>query len=170
MKIEKFKLFVEAIFEQSKRLLVKDGYVVPVAFVKCGDNINIIELKFEDGASKDKQLRILKEIVKDKNADSIVIVVESWLVISKNLDIGVEPSKHPMREECILITGECEDGNVSAAQLFHRDRDNKDNDKIVFGEKIDLDKDLFSKFDFGIYKENKKYNKDRQNIDLRDLS
>ncbi len=168
MKIEKFKLFVEAIFEQSKRLLVKDGYVVPVAFVKCGDNINIIELKFEDDANK--QLRILKEIVKDKNADSIVIVVESWLVISGDINIGARPSKHPMRKECILITGECEDGNVSAAQLFHRDKDNKDNDKIVFGEKIDLDKDLFSKFDFGIYKENKKDNKDKQNIDLRDLS
>lgn len=168
MKIEKFKLFVEAIFEQSKRLLVKDGYVAPVAFVKCGNNINIIELKFEDDATKNKQLRILKEIVKDKNADSIVIVVESWLVIAGDINIGVSPSKHPMRKECILITGECEDGNVSAAQLFHRDRDNKD--KIVFGEKMDLDKGLFSKLDFGICKENKKYNKDKQNIDLRDLS
>ncbi len=39
---------METIFEQSKRLLMKDGHLVPVAFVKHGDNISIIELKFED--------------------------------------------------------------------------------------------------------------------------
>ncbi len=168
MKIEKLKLFMEGILEQSKRLLVRDGYLVPVAFVICGNNVNIVELKFEDDHMKNKQLSVLKEIAKDKNADSIVIAAESWLVVSDNSNIDIEPSKHPMRKECIMVTGECKDGNVSTSQLFHRDVDiDTDKDTIVFEEKMDYEKNLSKKFTFGI---NKKDNKGGQDIDLRNLS
>lgn len=159
MKKEKLEYMMKHTLEDAKTLLLKDGGLMPVAFVKHGNNIDITPLSFEDSDKKDQQLHFLRNIVKKKNADAIFIVTESWYVIADNGHIVSEPSKHPMRKECIMIIGECEDCSMSIIQTFDR----KDG-KIIFGENVDIEETVTTKFNFGI--ENRK----RQNKNLRNLN
>src|SRR3972149_6258886 len=150
MKKEELKDIMEETLKTAKSLLIKDSKLIPVAFVRSEDNVDVIGLSFKDN-EENMQLFLLKKLVKMKNANAIFIVTESWYVTSDKKDLKIEPSKHPMRKECIFIYGECEEGNITLMQVFNR----KDNDEIVFGEKLDHIDCVSLKFDFGI-KENKK--------------
>jgi hypothetical protein len=154
MKKEELKDYMENILETAKEILVHNENLVPMAFMKYKDNVDIIALSFGDNDEKNRQLSVLKDRVKKKNADAVFVVTESWYVTSNSGYIVTEPSKDPSRKECVLLLGECENGNFSIMQLFDR----KDK-KIVFGEKIDIGESISSKFDFGI-KNRKKWNND----------
>jgi hypothetical protein len=147
MKKEDLKSLMESVLEDSKTLLLKNGRLAPLAFMKCNEEIGVIPLSFRDDHEKNRQISILKVLVKKMNADAMFVVTESWYVTSYGGCIETEPSKHPMRKECIMMTGECEDGRISIVQLFgHED------DSIVFGEKMDMGMPDSSKFNFGIMK------------------
>lgn len=149
---------MEDTLEKSKTLLVRDGKLIPVAFIHHENIIDVIGLSFRDIYEKNMQLLFLKRLTKKKHADAIFIVTESWFVTTDKKDLTIEPAKHPMRKECIFIYGECEEGNITLVQIF----DHKDGE-IVFGEKIDTSEPISLKFDFGIKKK-------KQDKDLRNLS
>lgn len=157
MKKEELKDLLEGTLEKAKELLLRDRRLVPVAFVHFEKIIDVISLSFRDNNEKSCQLSLLKKFIKEKHADAILIVAESWYVTTDIKNLRIEPSKHSMRKECIIIYGECEEGSISLMQIF----DNKDGE-IIFGEKIDR-KNISMKFDFGI-------NKNKQNTDLRNLN
>lgn len=157
MKIEELKVAMEDMLETAKVLLIKDGKLVPVAFMEHHNNIDIIPLSFRDNDEKVRQLSILKDTVKKKSAEVVFMVTESWYVTAESGNLSTEPSKHPMRKECIMMIGECEDGNFSIMQTFDRECGMEDG-KIVFGEKIDIEETVSPRFNFGI-KDRKKQNK-----------
>ena len=159
VKKEELKSLMEDSLEYAKKLLLRDGKLLPVAFIIYGDNIDIIGLSFRDNEEKDQELVILRKLVRKKNAYAVYVIVESWYVTSNKIDLTIEPSKHPMRKECLFIIGECGEGDVTILKMFDRK-----NGEIIFGEKTDIGKINSLKFDFGIKDMNK------QNKDLRDLS
>lgn len=150
---------MEDILETAKVLLEKDGKLVPIAFIENSDNIGIILLSFSDNDEKSIQLSILRDVAKAKNADAVILVTESWYVTTTSPVITVEPCKDPKRKECIMIVGECEDGNITLVQLFDREG-GKENGKIVFREMIGMGGKVSLKFNFGI-KDRKKHNKEK---------
>ncbi len=154
MKKAVLKDFMEFDLEKAKFLLLKDKKLVPVAFLHTGNHIKVIGLSFKDNEEKNLQIYLLKKLVKEEHADAIIVLAESWYVITD--EISIEPSKHPMRKECISIFGECEEGNINITQIF----ENKDGE-ITFGKRIDFEEQILN---FGIKKVRK------QRADLRNLN
>jgi len=148
MKKEELKELMECNFEHAKRLLSRDGKLFPVALMFCGNEMGILPLSFKGDNEKDMAVATLRALAEKKNADAVCVIAESWCVTADT--ITVAPSKHPMRQECIVITGECENGKVTIIQTFKRE-----NGKIVFGEKTYMDKPHINRFSFGI--EDRKY-------------
>lgn len=163
MKKEEFKILMEDVLGIAKTHLTKDGKLLPVAFIKYDDNIDIIALSFGDNAEKDECFSILRGYVKKNNADAILVLVESWYVVTNSRNVTIEPSKDPTRKECIMIMGEHEEERVTLVQTFDR-KDGKENGEIVFGEKINAGDVSSAKFHFGIK------GRKKQNENLRDLS
>lgn len=165
MKKERLKALMEDSLDHAKEILLKEGRLVPVAFLHYGNNVDIIGLLFEDSTERNMQFSLLRKSAKEKNAEAIFTIIESWYVTVDKKDMAdkkhlqVERSKHPMRKECIFIYGECEEGGTTMVQIFDRE-----GEKIVFGEKVDLKETVSLKFDFGIK------NKNKQDKNLRDLS
>ena len=159
MKKERLKELMEDCLVSSKELLLREGKLMPIAFV-FGDDVDLVGLTFRDNEDKTRQLALLRELVSAKNAYAIFVIVESWYVTSDKKELEIEPAKHPMRKECIFLVGECEEGNITIMQTFDRN-----DGEIVFGEKIEMGKIESLKFDFGIVKKGK-----QQNEKLRDLS
>lgn len=163
MKKKELKDRMEGILQTAKVMLEKDGKLMPMAFVNHHNNVDIIALLFRDRDEKNKQLSVLRDIAKKKNADAIFIVSESWYVTTDSSHLNIVPSKDPRRKECIMMMGECEEGIITIIQVFDREG-GKENGKIIFLEKIDWDETISLKFNFGI-KDRKK-----QKIDLKDLN
>ena len=164
MKKKELKVRMEDLLQTAKVILEKDGKIVPMAFVYHHNTVDIMAMLFRDRDEKNKQLSVLRDIVKKKNADAIFIVTESWFVTTDSSSpLNIEPSKDPRRKECIMMMGECEDGNDTIIQIFDREG-GKENGKIIFREKIDWKESISWKFNFGI-KDRKK-----QKIDLKDLN
>lgn len=157
MKKEVLERIMEDILENAKSLLSRDGHLVPVAFLCARNDIGIIPLDFKNREEKERQVALLTKMVKLKNADALIMAAESWIVTSDNPNLKITPSKHPMRKECICVVGECEEGDFTITQKFEREKD-KDGDKIIFGEKNDMDIFGLSTFNFGI-KNRKKHDK-----------
>lgn len=153
MKKDELKDLMEDTLEKSKELLLRDGYVRPVAFIYYENEVDIIGLSFKSEEDKAKQIFALGKLAKMKKADAIYIVAESWYVTSDKKDLSIIPSKHPMRKECIFISGECEEGDVTITQKFERKEiKNEEKEEIIFGENDDIDTIGFSRFNFGIKK------------------
>lgn len=159
MKKEELKDLMEQTLEKAKMLLLRDGKLMPVAFMHYENNIDVIGLSFRDNDEKNRQLSHLKKLAKKNKADAIFVVTESWYVTTDKKDLAIIPSKHPMRKECIFIYGECEEGSITIMQIF-----DKKNEEFNFGEKIEMGEAISLKFDFGIK------NKKKQNKYLRNLS
>lgn len=153
MKKDELKDLMECTLEQSKELLLRDGYVRPVAFIYYGNDVDVVGLSFENQEDKVKQMYALGKLAKMKKAGAICIVAESWYVTSDKKYLDVIPSEHPMRKECIIITGECQEGDITIMQRFERKEiKNENKEEIIFGEKDDVGAINFSKFNFGIRK------------------
>ena len=151
MKKEELEELMISNLEYAKTLLARDGKLSPVAFLVYRDNIDIIGLSFRDDNEKIIQIKMLRKLVKEKDADAIFMITESWHVCTnKDEDLDIKPSENPMRKECIFIVGECENTRISMMQTFERE-----NDKIVFGERIDMDGSETTRLNFGL--KDKKY-------------
>lgn len=150
MNKQKLENEMKMALEKAKSLLLKDGRLVPVAFIHSKDGIDIFGLIFKDQKEKEAQMSFLKKIVREKNADAIFLIMESWYVTYERKDLDknlITPSKNPMRKECIFVFGECGEGNKGIMQEFEREKEN--GEKIVFGKKVDLNRNICC-FDFGI--------------------
>jgi len=146
MKKEILKELMEQNLEFAKHLLLKDGKLFPVAFMICKNEMGVIPLSFRDANEKDMQVAILRKLAKEKSADAVFMITESWYLGTNNVeDLGGSLSEHPMRKECVFVMGECENGRITMVQTFERE-----NDKIIFGEKIDIDDTAITRFNFGI--------------------
>ncbi len=159
MKKEEFKLILENVLEDAKTLLLNAGKLMPVALMYYENDIHALGLSFKDQEQKDEQLSLLKKFVKLKNADAIFVIVESWYVTTDKEKLTVEPSKHPMRKECILVSGEYEGGNLIVMQIFGRKDEN-----IVFEQKVYMEESISEKFDFGIKNRNKNSKQNLANV------
>lgn len=165
MKKEELKDFMEIALESSKEILLKEGKLFPTAFMFVEGELHIIGLSFRNPREKDMQITLLRKFVKEKNADAAFVAIESWYATSDKKDFNIIPSKHPNRKECIFITGESEEGDITMVQLFEREG-GKDEGKIIFTEKHDIGGIGYTKFNFGI----KGRKKQRQRIDKKELS
>lgn len=145
MKKEELEEEMKRALENAKELLLKSGRILPVAFIYSENGVGIIGFPFKNRIEKEIQVSNLIELVEIENANAIFFIIESWYVVSDKKDLDIEPSKHPMKKECILLFGECEDGNITMMQKFEREKD-----EIIFGEEIDIDSLGFSRFSFGI--------------------
>ncbi len=156
MEKDQLKDLMEHTLEQSKKLLLRDGYVTPVGFICYGDKIDIVCLTFKNQEDKGIQIGALGKITRTKKADAVFIISESWYVTSVKKDFSIIPSEHPMRKECIIVVGECEQGDVNIMQKFERHkRENEEKDDFIFGEK-EYNDTGFSRFSFGIKKQKRK--------------
>ncbi len=163
MKKDELEHMMEDALEKAKSLLLRDGYLAPIAFLFSEKEVHIISLTFKNQEEKEEQVMLLRNIAELKNAEAIFLVIESWYVTSDKMDINMMPSKHPMRKECIFLVGECEEGNATIMQQFEREKD-----KIIFGEKDNIN--IFgSRFNFGI-KDRKGYNINRKTANGIDLN
>ena len=154
MKKEELEHIMEEILENAKSLLSRDGYIAPVAFLCIGNEIRVIPLNFKNREEKERQVVLLTKVARLENADALIMVAESWYVISNKPSLEIEPSKHPMRKECIFVIGEYEEGDITISQQF--EREDKEGDRIIFGDRDNMNTSGFSKFNFGI-KNRKKY-------------
>lgn len=158
MKKDELEHMMEDALEKAKSLLLRDGYLAPIAFLFSEKEVHIISLTFKNQEEKEEQVTLLRNMAKLKDADAIFLVIESWYVTSDKMDINIIPSKHPMRKECIFIVGECEEGNATIIQKFEKEKD-----KIIFGEKDNIN--IFgSRFNFGI-KDRKRDNINKKTTD-----
>lgn len=132
MKKDELEHIMEGILDDAKSLISKDGYIAPVAFMCVGKVMHIVKLNFKDKEEKEKQISILTTMARIQKADALIMVVESWYVASDRPNLEIEPSKHPMRKECIFIVGECNEGKVTIAQKFEREK-GENRDRIIFG-------------------------------------
>lgn len=162
MKKEELKDIMEDMLETAKTILEKDGKLIPIAFMNHNDNFDIVPLSFSDNDEKNRQLSALRILVKKENADAVFVVTESWYVSTNNVPLAMEPSKDPTRKECIIMIGECGGGNITIIQLFDRE-DGKENGKIIFGQKLDMEDTISTKFNFGI-KDRKRQDKRLRNL------
>lgn len=162
MKKEELKDIMEDFLGTAKMALEKDGKLLPMAFLKNDDNIGIIPLSFRDNDEKNRQVSALRIIAKKENAEAVFIVTESWYVTTDNGHVEIEPAKDPKRKECVMMMGECEEGSIAIVQLFDRE-DGEENGKITFGEKIDMEDSISTRFNFGI-KDRKKQDKRLRNL------
>ena len=153
MKQEAFKELLESMLEHAKTLLLKDGFVRPVAFIVSSGDIQLIPISFRTNEEKNLELESLRKLCKKKKAKAVFFVTESWYVTSDTPKLKIEPAKDPNRKECIVVTGECKEMKTTLMQIYDR----KD-EKIIFGEKIDMGEDVILKFNFGIRK-NVEYDK-----------
>lgn len=155
MKKEELEHIMEEILENAKSLLSKDGYLAPVAFLCIGNEIRVIPLSFKNREEKERQVVLLTNVARMENADALIMVAESWYVTSDKPSLEIEPSRHPMRKECVFVIGEYEEGNITISQKFEREED-KEGDRIIFGDIDNMNTFGISKFNFGI-KNRKKY-------------
>jgi hypothetical protein len=162
MKKDELKDLMEDILETAKIALVKDGKLRPMAFLKNDDNFGIIPLSFGDNDEKNRQLSALRIIVKEENAEAIFIVTESWYVTTDKQNLEMEPAKDPRRKECIMMMGECEEGNIAIVQIFEREN-GMENGKIIFGKILDAREEISTRLSFGI-KARKKQDKSLRNL------
>lgn len=145
------KAIMKENLEKAKFLLLRDGYVAPVAFICSGYQIGILPLNFKDQKEKEIQIFILKKIVEESKAEAVIMITESWVVSTNKDDMTkiikepIIPSKHPKREECIFVTGECEEGVITIMQKFK-----KKGKKIIFGKDEEMQDPKYNKFNFGI--------------------
>ena len=158
MKKDKLKDIMEHMLEQAKTLLLRDGYIAPVGFIHYGNKIDIIGLRLKNQEDKEMQILALGEMARVKKADAVITVIESWYVVSDKKDLNIVPSKHSARKECIIAVGECEEGSVMIIQKFERRvRKNGKKDKFIFTEKEEDMNIGFSRFKFGIEKNEDSY-------------
>lgn len=143
---DELRTLMEENLEKAKSLLLRDGYVAPVAFIFVGKNIGICPLRFTDEREKFTQMTALKMFAKAQKADAIFVIIESWYVTADKID--VVPSKHPDRKECIFVIGECKEGDITITQKFGRK-----NEKIIFEDKFEMEGMKSDIFDFGIKKD-----------------
>jgi hypothetical protein len=162
MKKEELKDIMEDMLGTAKTMLEKDGKLRPIAFMKHNDNFDMIPLSFSDNDEKNRQLSALRILVKKENADAVFVITESWYVSTNNVPLAMEPSKDPTRKECIIMIGECGEGNITIIQLFDREG-GKENGKIIFGQKLDREDAISTKFNFGI-KDRKRQDKRLRNL------
>ncbi len=156
MKKDELIKLIDHSLEKAKELLLRDGCLIPVAFVCYKNNIDVIALSFTDEEEKGIQISGIGKIAKMKKADAVFIIVESWYVTSETKDLSIVPSKSPMKKECLFVIGESKEEDIAIIQKFERKKGNNNKEEIIFEkiEKIDTDiGDIgYSKFKFGIKK------------------
>ena len=167
MKKDELEHIMEDILGDAKSLLSRDGYVSPIAFMSVGKIMHIIKLNFRNKEEKEEQVLMLTTIARIQKADALIVVAESWYVTSNKPNLEIEPAKHPMKKECILLVGECEEERVTITQKFEREK-GTDGDRIIFGERDYVDTFDFHPMNLGI-KRVKKHDKDTLKSDIKDL-
>lgn len=122
--------------EYAKRLLQKDGGVIPVAFIfaESGD-IVLLVLPFNTDQEKFVCRTALKDTVKRLAAVAVVFISEAWVATigpDRNLfDVTLEGVENiPDREEALIVVGVTKENlSFKASQTFQR----KEED-FIFGE------------------------------------
>jgi hypothetical protein len=94
------------------------GSIMPLALAGSGTGIWMgIELDMRDEQAKDANAAMIRHLVKERPQVSIIIfIAESWRVVATK-DEALDrasmpmPSKHPRREEGVLVNYEARDGS-----------------------------------------------------------
>ena len=128
------KAFVETVLTTAKGTLEKDGYVLPVLFLQFANGERgIFLLKELPDTTDEKQayFTALGLFVRSARGGirEAVFVSEAWYVglEDEGADLEVAPSRHPDRQEAIVLVGRDAGGThqTFAIQPFARDRQNQ---------------------------------------------
>lgn len=118
--------------DTAREHIERDGEVCPVAFLICPDGINVVQCRFEDDRKKEMTIMLLRELAKDLQATTAVVLCEAWT--SKQVFTpgtappawnGVMPSQDPERSETIIVHVEEPDGYWLGMAEITRDEKGK---------------------------------------------
>ena len=111
------------VYTKAAELLSRDGVLQPVAFFRAGEKPRlkgptkgvIVPVQMDmpgNDHGKNAVAEVLRHLVKDLDADMVLMVLESWMVKPSDLEaeywkkegcFQVPPSKHPRRIEIVLF-------------------------------------------------------------------
>lgn len=96
-----------AFFQMAREMFLKDGTHVPVALLfQQGTLLGPIPLKFATQAEKDASSRALATVVKQVEADAILVIHEVWVGKLVPDSPIVAPSAQPDRQEALALIAE----------------------------------------------------------------
>lgn len=92
-------------FSRARQLFLADGYHLSLAFLFCGRQlVHIARLEFEQRSDKYLAMRQLATEVDRKNADSVMVIGESWGAPSSGDQQFFDPSDHPDKRELLTLS------------------------------------------------------------------
>ena len=136
----------QRIYSSATQMLARDGRLDPVAFFRTGQHprLNgpikgmIVPVQMDmpgNDHGKDALAQALRHLAKDTDADMVLMVLESWMVmpskaeaeyIQQTGEFAVRPSRHPNRMEIVLFSMSKPGGDSWSAWVqIQRDQNNK---------------------------------------------
>ncbi len=134
------------IYESATQILAKEGHLEPVGFFRTGEHPTmqgmpsgmIVPVQMDmpgTDAGKDALAHVLRRVVKETDADLVLLVLESWMVKPTEQEaqyfkregcFQVPPSQHPNRIEIVLFSLSKSNGDSWSAWVeIHRDQHNR---------------------------------------------
>ena len=133
-RFESYSLEDEAafLFQQAKKILQKDGYHLPVAFLGYPDGTRrITGLQIDDRTGKHLLMRKLAVEIEKTGAVSLILINEAWLSRGRKLPISGHAVDDPNREEVLQLIASNARGQLFVhTAVFVRDTE----DKVFFTE------------------------------------
>jgi len=118
----------EVVFEQSKAVLSKDGYHVPIAFLECSERALIVQMNFENNTEKHLAFQNLAAQVSISGATSVILIGEMWKARMKKEGPFVSAENAPEREELLCVQALNNEGEyVMYSVAFRKDEGNNVN-------------------------------------------
>jgi hypothetical protein len=113
--------------ENSKKVFERYGHHQPMWLIALDNEIHVMPTPFDGPRQKELVAHAMREAFKEFRVKRFVFIIEAW-TYSVRADTVVDaskltaPSKHPERQECIMISGEDVNGEaVSVMRMIVRD-------------------------------------------------
>lgn len=134
---------VRTIFDQARRVLKKDGHHVPIVFFfKENLLVHLLELHYENRASKYLLMREVAEVVRQIQADAVIHIGEAWTAKASQLGPFQYPVDVPSRGECLIVMGCTHSIGISIEAEITRSEENLNVGNSV--ESIGSQADMFA--------------------------
>lgn len=106
------------------KMFADNGQIMPLALAGSGSGVWLgIELDMRDDQAKDANAAMIRALVQERpQVSAIIFIAESWRVAATKDEVLDRanmpmPSKHPRREEGVLINYEARDGVTTSLWL-----------------------------------------------------
>ena len=117
--------------DTAKQELIKDGSIMPKAFIIKDAEIIVIMMEYADDDEKDMIRKKLKKFVLDSGSKEYYMVQEMWVSRQKDDMLHVVPRRDINKREAIAVIRHAPEKSDMLILEFKRDKD----DKIIFSDK-----------------------------------